>query len=267
MSGSVTARRLLQLRAGLTGRDWDIISTLARIRVATAAQLEALHFESVAKRRVRRSLASLTDRRILGRLPRRIGRTIGGPMAGSSGHVYVLDVAGQRLASLADGGRIRRPWALGEGFLVHSLAVTDVYMQLALAERSGSIGNLRFDGEPRTWRSFLGPGGGRILLKPDAYVVLEVGGDRNYWFLEVDLGTEHAPTIARKCDLYRYYWQSGTEDERTGVFPRVLWLVPDERRVEVIRGVIRRQLDEGRELFDVALSSAVVERVLQGAAP
>jgi hypothetical protein len=267
MSGSVTARRLLQLRAGLTERDWDIIWTLARVRVATAAQLESLHFKGIAKRRVRRSLASLTDRRILGRLPRRIGRTIGGPHAGSSGHVYVLDVAGQRLASLADGGRTRRPWALGGAFLDHSLAVTDVYVRLVLAERSGSLSIHTFVGEPGTWRSFLGPGGGRVLLKPDAHVVLEVGSDENHWFFEVDLGTEHAPTIARKCDLYRHYWQSGTEDERTGVFPRVLWLVPDKRRADVVRSVIRRQPDEGSELFDVALSSAVVERVLQGAAP
>jgi hypothetical protein len=181
--------------------------------------------------------------------------------------VYVLDVAGQRLASLADGGRVRRPWALGAIFLDHSLAVTGVYVRLVMAERAGSLRVVRFVGEPGTWRSFLGPGGARCMLKPDASVDLLVDSRENYWFLEVDLGTEHAPTIARKCDLYRRYWVSGAEDERTGVFPRVLWLVAEERRAEVIRSVIRRQPDEGRELFDVALASAVVERVLQGAAP
>lgn len=263
MSRSVTTKRLLQLRAEMTERDWEIVATLARVRVATAAQLEVLHFGGIAKRRVRRRLASLAERRVVARL----ARTIGGPASGSSGHVYVLDVAGQRLASLADGGRLRRPWALGGVFLDHSLAVTDVYFRLVIAERGGSLRVLRFVGEPGTWRNFLAPGGGRVVLKPDAYVVLLVAGDANYWFLEVDLGTEHAPTIRRKCDLYRSYWMSGTEDERTGVFPRVLWLVPDERRAEVIRGVIRRQPDEATALFDVALLEAVVERVLQGAAP
>jgi hypothetical protein len=148
--------------------------------------------------------------------------------------------------------------------------VTEVYVRLAMAERAGSLRILRFVGEPGTWRSFLGPGGGRYVLKPDASVVLLVDRRENYWFLEVDLGnlgTEHGPTISRKCDLYRSYWVSGTEDERTGVFPRVLWLVPDERRAEEIRRVIRRQPDEAVELFDVALLGAVVERVLQGAAP
>jgi hypothetical protein len=267
MSRSVTTQRLLQLRGGLTERDWQIISTLARVRVATAAQLEVLHFDDIAKRRVRRRLASLTDRRVLARLPRSGGRMIGGPKSGSSGHVYVLDAAGQRLASLADGGRVRRPWALGAAFLDHSLSVTEVYVRLVMAERAGSLRVVRIVGEPGTWRSFLGPGGGRFVLKPDAYVVLLVDGNENYWFLEVDLDTEHAPTIARKCNLYRSYWVSGAEDERTGVFPRVLWLVPDERRAEVIRGVIRRQPDEAVALFDVALASAVVERMLQGAAP
>lgn len=261
MNASITRKRLHELRGGLTERDWQIISTLVQVRVATAGQLEVLHFAGVAKRRTRRSLASLTGRRILARLP----RTIGGAQGGSSGHVYALDAAGQRLADLAEGGRVRRPWPLGTGFLGHSLAVTDVYARLVLAERAGSLRIMRFAGEPDSWRTFFGPSG-RVALKPDAYVVLLVSGDEDHWFFEVDMGTEHAPTVARKCAVYRSYWQSGSEDADEGVFPRVLWLVPDERRAEVLRRVIRRQPD-GATLFDVVLLSRVVERVLRGAAP
>jgi Replication-relaxation len=263
MSRFVTSKRLQQLRDGLTARDWEIITTLSRVRVATAGQLQALHFANVASRRARRRLASMAGRRILARLP----RTVGGSRAGSSGHVYALDVAGQRLSDLATGGRPGRPWPLGAGFLAHSLAVTEVYVRLVLAERAGLLHIARFVGEPGSWRRFFGPGGGRVVLKPDAYVVLLVGDDEDHWFLEVDLGTESAPTVARKCNLYRSYWQSGTEEARTGVFPRVLWLVRDERRAQVLHGVVQRQPGEAAELFDVALSSEVVERVLQGAAP
>jgi hypothetical protein len=263
MSRFITSKRLDQLRDGLTERDWEIISTLARVRVATAEQLQALHFEGVARRRARRRLTSLAGRRILARLP----RTVGGVRGGSSGHVYALDVAGQRLSDLATGGRPGRPWALGAGFLAHSLAVTDVYARLVLAERAGALRLVRFDGEPGSWRGFFGPGGARVTLKPDAYAVLVVKGYEDHWFLEIDLGTESAPTVARKCNLYRGYWRSGTEEARIGAFPRVLWLVPDERRAQVVRGVIRRQPGEAAELFDVALLGAVVERVLQGAAP
>jgi hypothetical protein len=262
VSRNVTARRLQELRAELAERDWQIISTLARVRVATAAQIEALHFADVTARMARKRLSSLTDRRVLSRLP----RTVGGGQAGSSGYVYALDVAGQRLADLAGGGGQRRPWALGTRFLAHSLAITDIYVRLVLAERSGDLRVARFVGEPASWRTFFGPGGGRLVLKPDAYTVLLVGGYEDHWFLEIDLNTEHAPAIGRKCATYRGYWRSGSEEARTGVFPRVLWLVPDERRSAVVRQVIRRQTSEAAELFDVALLDAVVERVLRGAA-
>lgn len=262
MSRSITSRRLDQIRNNLTERDRQIISSLARIRVATSGQLESLHFQGVAQRRARRRLAVLTERRVLARLP----RAIGGPRAGSSGHVYTLDVAGQRLADLVTDRRPGRPWALGGSFLGHSLAVTEVYTRLALAQRAGSLRVVRFGAEPASWRTFFGPGGARVVLKPDAYAVVGVSGWEDHWFIEVDLGTEHAPTIARKCSVYRDYRRSGGEQARHDVFPRVLWLVPDEHRVKVLRRVLDRLPSSTREMFDVALLDAAVERVLQGAA-
>lgn len=262
MSRSVTSKRLHQLRGSLTERDWLIISTLAQVRVATSSQLIALHLSGITLRRAQRKLAFLVRRRVLAR----IARTVGGPHSGSSGHVYGLDVAGQRLAALVDGGRPRRPWSLGRAFLAHSLAVTDVYVRLVLAERAGFLHIKQFVGEPGSWRTFYGAGGGRVTLKPDAYAVLVVDGYEDHWFLEIDLSTESAPTIARKCGVYRGYWQSGTEQADGGVFPRVLWLVADEQRTHVLSRVFRRQLGEAAGLFDVVTSSAVVARVLAGAA-
>jgi Replication-relaxation len=262
MSRYVTSKRLQRLHADLTERDWQIISTLARVRVATTSQLVALHIADVTLRRAQRKLASLTHKRILARLP----RTVGGSQAGSSGHAYALDVAGQRLSYLATGGRPGRPWPLGAGFLAHSLAITEVYVQLVLAERAGRLRIDRFAGEPASWRTFFGPGGGRVVLKPDAYAVLLVGDYEDHWFIEVDRGTEHAPTIGRKCGVYRSYRRTGREQGEQGVFPRVLWLVLDEQRADEIRQLIRRQPDKSAAMFDVALASAVVERVLQGAA-
>ncbi|MDA8040763.1 MAG: replication-relaxation family protein [Actinomycetota bacterium] len=263
MTGSITGNELYRLRTGLAERDWQVISTLAKVRLASSDQLEALHFAGVSRRRAQQRLAVLVERRVLARLP----RVIGGVRAGSRGHVYALDVAGQRLADLDRGRRPRPPKPVGRRYIDHVLAVTAAYVRLVLAERAGSVRILQFIGEPGAWRTFFGPGGGRLTVNPDAYVVLLVNSDEDFWFLEVDLGTEFAPTLTRKCNLYRSYWQSGTEEARTGVFPRVLWLVPNERRAEVLRQVIRRQPGEAAELFDVALSDAVVERVLQGAAP
>lgn len=263
MSHYVTIKRVLRLHASLAERDWQIVMTLAGVRVATAAQLGVLHFEGVSKRRARRRLASLTNRRILARLPREIG----GPRGGSTGHVYALDVAGQHLAGLAKGKPPERPRPLGEAFLAHALGVTDVYVRLVLAERQGRLKVLRFDAEPQSWRSFYGSGGVRVMLKPDAYAVLLMDGYRDHWFMEVDRGTERRPALHRQCELYRGYWQSGANEADGGVFPRVLWLVPSEQRAASLRQVFHRQPSNAADMFDVALSSQVVERVLQGAAP
>jgi hypothetical protein len=152
-------------------------------------------------------------------------------------------------------------------FLDHALAVTEVYIQLVLAERDHQLGVRRFVAEPGAWRTFLGRGGARVTLKPDAYAVVLVDGYEDHWFLEVDRGTESAAALARKFEVYRSYWQSGTEQARhEDLFPRVLWLVPDTARAEVIRQVIRRVPENARGLFEVALLANAVARLKTGAA-
>jgi len=262
MSTSVTARQLLRLRCDLTDRDWQIIAMLARVRVATSAQLEILYFSGVSRRRAQQRLAVLARRRVLARLP----RVIGGVRAGSRGHVYALDAAGQRLADLGQRSRPRRPRPVGTAYLDHALAVAEVYVRVVLAERSGALRLVRFAGEPGAWRSFYGAGGAGVTLAPDAYLVTSVDGFEDHWFLELDLGTESAATLARKLAVYRGYWQSGTEQAAREVFPKVLWLVPDESRAGVLAKVISRQPTEARALFAVALSEQAVARLRQGAA-
>jgi hypothetical protein len=258
--GYVTARRLAQLERSLSARDRAVLGTLARVRVATARQLYRLHFEGVTRRQGRASLASLTGRRLITRLP----RIIGGVRAGSSGYVYTLDVAGVRLMR-PDHDRPQRPWNVGRMFLDHSLAVTEPYVRLVEADRTRQLHLADFTTEPGCWRRFHGPGGARLVLKPDAVVRLVLGQYEDRWFLEVDLDTESSTALARKCDLYRRYWQAGVEQARTGVFPKVLWLVPDERRHAVVIDVIGRQPEEAWPLFAVALVADLTGRLLRGA--
>lgn len=240
---------------------FKVIATLRRVRVATAAQLERLHFADVTRRRSRRVLASLTDRRLVARLP----RIVGGRRAGSAGYIYTLDVAALRLMLPAT-SRTVRPWPIGSAFLAHSLAVTDLYVRLVEQGRAGRLKIEAFATESAAWRSFYGAGGGRVVLKPDAFAVLRLGGFEDRWFIEVDRGTESLPTIARKCEVYRRYWQSGTEQARTGVFPRVLWIAPDRKRADALAEVCTRQPAEAWRLFTVATSADAVARLVQGAA-
>jgi hypothetical protein len=261
MTDLVTARRLERLRSTLSDRDWQIITMLARVRVATTSQLEAVCFADVSRRRAQQRLTALTQQRIVGRLP----RVIGGVRAGSRGHVYALDAAGQRLADLARSGRPRRPGPVGRTHLDHALTVTQTYVQAVQADRIGQLHLRRFTGEPGAWRTFYGAGGARLTLAPDAYLITAVDGYEDHWFLEIDLNTESAATLTRKLGVYRAYWQSGNEQAAHNIFPKVLWVVPDEMRAETLRQVIDRQPAPARSLFAVAQLDEFVTRLREGA--
>ena len=254
----VTASRLDHLNATLSARDWMILATLRRLRLASSGQLERLCFVGVSRRQARQSLASLVDRGVIARLARRIG----GVRSGSAGYVYTLDIAGARL--LAPALRFRRPDDPGERFVRHALAVTELYVRLACADRAGTIDLYDFVAEPASWRTFAGPYGPAVL-KPDAAVVTRLGQYEDRWFVEVDRATEAASVVARKCETYRRYWQTGTEQERYGVFPRVLFLVPDERRQAALVEVFGRQPAEAWQLFLVAVFDDGVSTIARGA--
>jgi Replication-relaxation len=260
--GYVTTSRLMQLARTLSAREQAVLSTVARVRLATGGQLRRLHYGDVSARQTRAALATLTERRLLARLP----RVIGGVRAGSAGFVYALDVAGQRLALPGDRRR-QRPWTPGVAFLAHTLQITELYARLAEAERTGRLVLEDFATEPACWRSFHGLGGGRLVLKPDAAITVRLGGFVDRWFIEVDRGTEATTTIARKADLYRLYWGSGREQADTGVFPLVLWLVPDEHRHGQLVEALGHQPGESSGLFVVSLFDAAVERIAAGATP
>jgi hypothetical protein len=245
-----------RLAAELPARDLALIETLDQLRVATPNQLQRLHFASGTKaagaRQTWRRLRALTEARVVTVLERRIG---GGP-GGSSQAVFALDTAGQRLASAcgpAGGRRLRRPWTPGNQFLAHALAVTELYVELRERERSGRGELLAFDAEPLCWRRFTGVGGATVWLKPDAFVRWGAGDLEHLSFVEVDRATASAPTVARKLDLYRRYWQSGREQERFGAFPRVVLLTPVEARRDTLAAAVTRQPPEARPLYRVGL--------------
>ncbi len=256
--GYVTSRQVAALAATITPREREIVATVARVRVASGAQLVRLHLGGVSGRQARGVLSSLVARRLLGRLPRRVG----GVRAGSAGFVYTLDVAGQRLMA-PERTRWQRPWPVGSLFLAHSLAVAELYVSLKEAEAAGQLRLTDFQAEPASWRSFPGPGGGRVVIKPDARARLRLGRYEDTWMVEVDRATESLPTIRRKCELYIRYWQSGREGE---VFPRVLWLVPDEARRGQLLAVLGRLPAHTWQLFTVATFDEAVGRMVQGAA-
>lgn len=264
----VTEARVAELTERLSSTEQAVIETLDRVRLASALQLEALHFTghgapATLARRARRTLARLVGLRILARLERRVG----GVRAGSAGFVYALDVAGQRVASAcgpAGGRRIRRPWTPAVPFVAHALAVTDLYVGLHRSAAAEEIQLLAFDAEPLCWRTFTGLGGGQARLKPDAFVRIAAGDHEHFSFVEVDRATHSAPALGRKLAVYRRYLASGREQARFGLFPRVVIAVPDEARKRVAIEVCAAQPADTWPLWHVVLAADAVAALSGG---
>jgi hypothetical protein len=254
----MSARGVTQTRERLSARDWGVIRQVAELRLMSARQIQAIHFplnlhdnELAATRARQRVVTRLCRDRLLSPLQRRVG----GVRAGSAGLVLALGPIGQRV--LTNGGTRRRLYEPTLRFFDHTLAVSQLAVDLGVAARLGLMELLSFQAEPRSWREFAGLGG-RRLLHPDAFVVLGSGEYELRWFIEVDRASESLPVVVRKCRLYADYYQSGTEQASGGVFPRVCWIVPDEWRVERVRAAIAQDRRLPQRLFVVTTSEQAV---------
>lgn len=253
----VSVARLIALAEAMTVRDRQIVETVARLRLVSGRQLSRLFFYDgsslpTSDRRARRALARLVETRALARLERSRQGGIGG---GSGSWVYALGPAGRRLIAYWAGEGLPRSRSAHEPGMVwtaHTLAIGELYVQLREVERTGWIELLAFDTEPACWRPYTRLGGVAGCLKPDALVQLGVGDFEDTVFIEQDLGSEHRGQLIRQHRAYGEYFRAGVEQARTGVFPAVLWLVPDERRAALLRDIQRKLPESERRLFRVA---------------
>lgn len=216
--------------------DRMVLEVVQHFRVMTGGQLTRALFENdtAGQRAARRRLLRLTKSGLLDRLERRIG----GVRGGSAGFLYVLGLEGQRL--LGDGTRrTRRFHEPGWMLLKHTVAISELFAELSERVRSHPGASLvEFVPEPLAWRRHSSTSG-VLELRPDAYLVLDVGTRRQYWFIEVDLGTESAKVLKRKLAQYYTWLLSGHEQEHLGgVFPRVLWHTDAEPRRQQIEQLV-----------------------------
>ncbi len=261
-SRRVSAISLARIEAALPERDMAIVRDIATWRLMSAGQIQRVHFPDsrhasahTAQRTCRRVLERLTEQRIIARLKRRIG----GVRQGSTGFIYALGPVGHRLLHRSSPRpRFREP---GEWFVDHTVAVSELAVNLRVAYMHGGIESLRLEAEPTCWRSLAAYG--REVLRPDAYAVVGIGGDELHSFVEVDRGSESLPRLLRKCDQYAAYYQSGVEQARSGVFPQVVWLMDDDARIAKLTAAIEKRSDLPTPLFVVASDSEAL-RILSG---
>jgi Replication-relaxation len=260
----IGTRQLEQLALQLGPRDAAILADLARVRILSGNQLTRLHYFSLSmhtrERLRRRVLQRLIELGLVATLDRRVG----GVRAGSAGLVYALSAPGQRLLPLLgmDGpevpGRARRPWTPSTLFLSHSLAVSELYVQLREAERAGSLVLADYRTEPASWMSN-GLGG---FVKPDAYLLLRLGDVDDAWAVEVDRATESLQTLRRKLLIYVDFANAGQvgPDEMT---PRVFVTVPSPQRLDAVTALVADLPEPVAQLMYVALFDRAVRALLR----
>lgn len=244
-----SSKGLSRFHKQLSARDLEIIRRVSELRLVSTRQIEALYFSGEdhasalsAARSCRRVLVGLTRDRLLVRLDRRVG----GVRAGSASYIYAIGPVGHRV--LEAGGnrpRFREPTT---NFVAHTLAVTQVVVDVTLASRQGAFEILSCQSEPRCWREFSGLGG-RMFLRPDLFLALGVGEWEQRWLIEIDRGSEHLPALLRKCRLYDAHYRSGKEQAVHGLHPQVCWIMPDEKRAARLQAAIAHDLRLTKALF------------------
>lgn len=201
-----------------------ILSSVARLRQLTTSQILRLHYPDglLRSRQIRcsRHLKRLND---LG-LIRRVWGTYDRPE-----YVYMPADSKARTGSM------------------HTLDITELYVQLTEAQPQSYVTELVFDPEPWCHVQI-----GHQTLKPDFY--LDLGSMR--YFGELDRGTEFSSQLAEK--MRRYLRAYEMWDEPT--FPLCVWIVHDTDRKRFIEGVIKKQVEP--RLFTVMLFDEVVKTLL-----
>jgi hypothetical protein len=262
--------RLQAVDQRLSERDRQLVLEVVRLRFLSAGQLERLFFHGIAApvtraRRARRQLARLVELELLWRLERRVG----GVRAGSTGYVYGATAEARRLDAWLRGEPLTRAQAAhepGASFVEHSVACSELFVQLAEAERADSFELLEHQAEPDCWRRFLGSMGTQRHLRPDAFVRLGVGEWEQLAFVEIDRGSEGSAALVRKLELYVAYWRSGAEQHQRGVFPKVVWLVTGDRRLRLLRCEITLLPPDAQAIFTAAPFDAALDVLCGGGA-
>jgi hypothetical protein len=257
------AARLLELASDLSERDRAIIETVGRLRLVGGDQARRLCFAgsdnpATGARLARRALARLVERGVLGRLERRVG----GVRAGAAGHIYFAAAAGQRLIAYWQGEGLRRtrsPYEPTSGLARHTLAIAECYVKAVELTRASDTKLRVFEteAEAASWRSFTDLQGRPLTLKPDARLVLDLGGGETaHAWLEIDCSTEGRRALERKCRAYIAAYNAGVESE---VFPQVVWVVTTARRAELITEICASLPAETWKLFLVTTPDRLLD--------
>ncbi len=268
MPERVSLKKLEELEPSLSDRNKKVLRSIQAYRYLTTSQIQRLHVidaatPSAALRATSRNLKKLKELHLIDSLDRRIG----GVYSGSGSSVWYLDAAGEHLLRLTDNKKARPHKASFEPspyFLVHTLSVSECVVRLTEVCRKKGMHLTEAQNEPYCWRPY-NSAGKIIALKPDLFAITLCHMYEDRWFFEIDLATESPIKVIEKCHRYHQYYRSGLEQEQYGVFPLVVWIVPDAARKSSIEIRIKAEFLRLPNIFVVITPDELETLVRQGA--
>jgi hypothetical protein len=221
-----------------TDRDRQIVHEISRYRQLSSGQIFELLFHGAkSKTRLHDALKRLKKAGFISMIER---RPVGGTGAGSGPVVWQLGTKGRKYFEREKGYPYR-------SIHPHTLAIADAAIGLKRLERDGSIEIVGLATEPDTWQVIAGAD-----LRPDLHVELGIpsrGMSVSLW-IEVDMGTERQKQLKDNLARYMHAYEHVTEADMS-VFPRILFLVPDDERLKELNSLINSGPAEAKDLFRV----------------
>jgi hypothetical protein len=259
--GRATGSELRAINRRLADRERDSLRSLLTCRYMTTRQIQRLHITNSPSKKAaitaaQRMLLKLKNYGLVEHLERRIG----GVRAGSGSYVWVLTDTGFRILHIGCTGNQsrKRLYEPSPVFLEHTLAIAETYLQLTEICNSNKMELTQIEFEPKCWRGYIDTDSRPATLKPDLFAVTASGEYEDCWFFEVDLATESPNKIIEKCQRYAHYYHSGAEQRKTGVFPFVVWIVPNQYR----KNSLIKNISECRDLHPKSLFTVITPEQL-----
>ncbi|MEV0772766.1 replication-relaxation family protein [Nocardia salmonicida] len=247
-------RQMDLLRQQLSDRDIYVLEDIERFRLLTTSQIRRLYFttghQTVAAgtRACTRVLQRLRSHGLISTLTRRVG----GVRQGSDSLTWQLAATGERLLRHLHQRPYRRRYREPSlHFIEHTLAVASLGVLLREAGARNAVEVVDLAVEGHAHRPFVGAGGAREVVKPDLLAITATDDFEQHWMIEADRGTEHDPHLGRKLSAYHRYYDTGRYQAKHGLFPSVLWVVPDPRRAGRLRELIAADAAYPPDLFEI----------------
>lgn len=263
---------LLETIDRLSERDFEILTSLKYAKYLMTGQIQRLHItdastQNAASRATTKNMRKLKDLGLVSTFKRRIG----GTHKGSASYVWHLTEAGKRLLDLKDNEepirRSRRFLEPNFAHMRHTIAVSECYVQLVeISRKYKKLILAEVEWEPDCWRPYR-KDGHDFNLKPDLAAAIYNDGYEDRWFIEIDLNTEALPVVMDKCKRYHYYLHTKAEQKQHGMFPVVIWIVPDENRKQKIIEACDKTFEKQPKMFAVILPNEFEDIIRHGADP